>query len=198
MTDLAYTGLPVYFTKSVRGVRTYRNYATGYSESANIVFLQPQGGDAGTDNLSGITRPSLAPSIPSSLPPHRCHLSARVLRASAASITRPSPPSRPSCGTATASVSAAHAVVSIHTSTGCIASFSHLACVCHLPLQVSPSTGTSPRPAPPPCTRTSTSPMPRTHTHSSVHCSPSTARFPWLTPDCAVDCCTGLLQRAVA
>ena len=58
-TDLAYSGLPVYFTKSVRGTRAYRNYATSYTETANIVFLQPQGGDAGTDNL--FYYPSISP-----------------------------------------------------------------------------------------------------------------------------------------
>ena len=58
-TDLAYTGLPVYFTTAARGVRTYTNYMSGYKETANIVFMQPQGGDAGTDNL--FYYPSMSP-----------------------------------------------------------------------------------------------------------------------------------------
>lgn len=39
-SDLAYTGLPVYYTTSMRGSRTYKNYVSGYSEVANIVYLQ--------------------------------------------------------------------------------------------------------------------------------------------------------------
>ena len=39
-TDKAYTGLPVYFTTSMRGTRTYTNYVTKYTESANIIYLQ--------------------------------------------------------------------------------------------------------------------------------------------------------------
>ena len=46
--DLAYTGLPVYFVTLARGTRSYTNYTSGYKETANIVYMQAQGGDAGT------------------------------------------------------------------------------------------------------------------------------------------------------
>ena len=39
-TDMAYTGLPVYYTTAMRGTRAYKNYVSNYNEIANIIFLQ--------------------------------------------------------------------------------------------------------------------------------------------------------------